>query len=68
MDGVAAITEELGSDEAEWITLLCSVLNIGFNMIRAAPYGAADRYLDTVMKVSSLDETHHKTTGPDTPS
>lgn len=54
-EGEMAVLAEMHSD-ADWTHLVCALLNLGTNMVKAAGDGKADEYLAYAARDSMLDE------------
>jgi hypothetical protein len=63
-EGVLALLAEVDeseSDEPEpMVSLICALLDIGQNMVKAAKDGREDAYLDLVLGLASMDELGHE--------
>jgi hypothetical protein len=55
IDGELEVLAEL-DDTEEWVALVCAMLNLSTNMIKAAGDGKADEYLAYAARESMLDE------------
>ena len=55
MDGELEVLAEL-DDPAEWVALVCAMLNLGTNLTKAAGDGKADEYLAYAAREAMLDE------------
>lgn len=58
IEGIVTVTEELDAGDGRGIMhLICALLNLGDNMVKAARDGQDAEHLDYVLRVAAADES-----------